>query len=437
MNSSKISKVLEESKMFMKTAAKNEKYRKSKNSFQLDGKISFETVSLFLLNMPNRSLAVELESFFDLREIEGFSPSAFSQARYKLEPFFFKDLNSQLENSFYHNYQKELKSYNGYYLQGVDGTTLYLINTDSIIEEFGTAGNAHSQIAMARSLFRYDLMNEFITDAQIAPIGVSEHPLGFDSLQQVPKNVISIYDRNFASIEFIYEHQRLDLKYVMRAKLGFNNQVKDFVRSGRKEAIYEIPINSYALKKMRVRGIEPNCQTVKVRFVSIDLPNGEKEILLTNLMESDGFASQDLDLIYDSRWGVETCIDRIKNKMKVEIFAGQKAKAVYQEFAAAVFLLNLQTVLLKDCEQAIDEISLKRQHDYKANINVVIGLLKDKIVLFMMTDSEETLLIIQNIRTKLLKYLSPVRAGRTYERKKKAQRKNGKYRTLTNYKPAI
>lgn len=437
MNTSKVSKVLEESKVFLKEATQNEKYRVSKNSFQLDGKISFETVSLFLLNMPNRSLAVELESFFDLTEMESFSPSAFSQARYKLEPIFFKDFNTNLVSNFYQNYQKELKSYNGYYLHGIDGSTLYLLNTDSILDEFGTAGNKHSQVAMARCLFRYDLMNEFITDAKIAPIVVSEHPLGFDSLQQVSKNVISIYDRNFASIEFIYEHQRFGLKYVMRAKLGFNNQVKDFVSSGKREAIYEIPINSNALKKMRARGIEPNCKTVKVRLIAIDLPSGEKEILMTNLMKQEGFTCEDLDVIYDSRWGVETYIDRIKNKMKVEIFAGQKAKAVYQEFAAAVFLLNLQTALLKDCEPVIDEISLNRQHDYKANINVVIGLLKDKIVLMMMADSEESLLIVRNIRNKLLKYLSPVRAGRSYERKKKAQRKNGKYRTLTNYKPAI
>lgn len=437
MNSSKISKVLEESKKFMELAAQNEKYRVSKNSFQLEGKISFETVSLFLLNMPNRSLAIELESFFDLRKMESFSPSAFSQSRYKLEPVFFKDLNTNLVHNFYQSYQKELKSYNGYYLQGVDGSTLYLVNTDSIIEEFGTAGNKHSEVAMARCLFRYDLMNEIITDAQIAPIVVSEHPLSFESLKQVSENVISIYDRNFASIEFIYEHQRLSLKYVMRAKLSFNNQVKDFVRSGKRESIYEIPINSNALKKMRARGIEPDCKTVKVRLIAIKLPSGEKEILMTNLMEEEGFTCEDLDLIYDSRWGVETYIDRIKNKMKVEIFAGQKAKSVYQEFAAAVFLLNLQTVLIKDCEQAIDEISLNRQHDYKANINVVIGLLKDKVVLLMIADSEDTVRIVQNIWNKLLKYLSPVRAGRTYERKKKAQRKNGKYRTLTNYKSAI
>jgi len=438
MNESKISHVVEELKLFIENGKKVETYLKRKGSFSQDGKVSFSITILLLLNMLKRSLALELNDFFSIvGEEKNFTKSAFSQARYKLKSVFFEDFNKELLDSYQKHYKKNLKSYKGYYLQGVDGTKIYLPNLEEIQDHFGCGGNHHSKIAMGQSLFRYDLLNELVVRAHLTPLSLGENTTALSELSQVDKNVISIYDRCFPSVEFVYEHDRLGLKYLMRVKLGFNNVVKAFVESEQEDAIVKFIINKRALNRMKERGIEPNQDCIRVRLVRIKLQDGSTEVLMTNLMDQQEWKLEDFDLLYDLRWGVETFIDRFKNKIKVEIFSGHKVEAIYQEFHSAVFMLNFQTVLLKDCEEEIEQISLKRKHNYKPNRNVALGLMKHTILMIFIENKEHSYQTICKLQQKFIANLEPVRIGRSYKRKKKAQRKNGKYRTLTNYKSAI
>lgn len=438
MNDSKIVHVVEELKLFIETGSKHQKYLLRKRSFSQDGKVSFSIIVLLLLNMLKRSLVLELNDFFLIAgEEKQFTKSAFSQARYKLKSVFFEDFNKTLITSYQGHYKENLKSYKGYYLQGVDGTKLYLPNQEQIQDHFGCGGNHHSRIAMGQSLFRYDLLNELVITAHLTPLSKGENTTSLLELSQVNKNVISIYDRCFPSVEFAYEHDYWGLCYLMRVKLGFNNVVKAFVESEQEQDIVKFIINKRALNRMKERGREPEENWIMVRLIRIELQDGSTEVLMTNLIDEYEWKLEDFDLLYDLRWGVETFIDRFKNKIKVEIFAGQKVEAIYQEFHAAVFVLNLQTVLLKDCEEHIEQISLRRKHNYKANRNVALGFMKHTILMIFIDNKEQSYKTIRKLQQKFIANLEPVRIGRSYKRKKKAQRKNGKYRTLTNYKPAI
>lgn len=441
MNEPKVKKVIEQAKLFLEQGQNKREYRVSNGSFQNGGKVSFVKVALLVVNLLRRTIFLELNDFFtvlELGEKQEFSPSAFSQSRYKLEPCFFVDWNKDLKKNYYAQYQGDLKQYHGYFLQAVDGTRLYLPKCEEIIDYFGVAGNDKSEVPMAQALLRTDVLNEFIERGEIAPIGTSEIELALPHLSDLDDNVISIYDRYYPSIELIYEHERYNQKYVMRARLNFNKEVTAFIQSGERERITEFSVNSYAAKKMEERGIKIEVgQLVKVRLIRIELESGEIEILITNLFEQDGeWVIDDIDLIYDFRWGVETCIDHLKNKICLELFAGQKPKAIFQEFHAAIFTLNLQTVLMKDCEKEVEEISLKRQLDYKVNRNVSLGLMKNLVGLIFTEKVQDNLaIIIRTLQKKFIKTLSAVRAGRSYKRKKRAQRKNGKYRAVNNYRP--
>jgi len=442
MNNSKIVEVIKSAKLFLEQGESDTRYRRSKYSFQQGGKISFRTVVLTLLNRIKKTLSLELDNFFNVMNlftsegIEDFSVSAFSQARYKLEPIFFESWNRSLKQSYYRVYQSDLKSYKGYYLQGVDGTCVYLPDIVELGDHFGTSGNQVRVRPMAQGMIRYDLLNEFVEEAHLYPIKTSEPAIALEHLWKVPSNVISIYDRIFPSAEFIYEHERMGLKYVMRLKVGFNKEVKSFIESGLQEAIVEFPINSRAAEKMRNRGLEVSSgQKVKVRLVRIELKSGEVEVLATNLMEEEGWDIADLDLLYDHRWGVETFIDLLKNKMGLELFSGQKPKAIYQEFFAAIFTLNLQTILLKDCEEPVVEISVKTKLDYKVNRTISLGLMKNIICLFFLNSTIIELKdLVKTLQNKFIKNLSAVRAGRSYKRKRKSRRINRKHQTDNNYR---
>ncbi len=54
------------------------------------------------------------------------------------------------------------------------------------------------------------------------------------------KNDLIIYDREYPSYDFIYEHFKVNVNFVMRATLTYTKVVIAFVESGTKSSIVEI-----------------------------------------------------------------------------------------------------------------------------------------------------------------------------------------------------
>ena len=52
--------------------------------------------------------------------------------------------------------------------------------------------------------------------------------------------------------------------------------------------------------------------TIDLRIVTITLQTGEKEVLLTNLPQ-EIMTIEDLEYIYNKRWGIETNYNTLKN----------------------------------------------------------------------------------------------------------------------------
>jgi len=110
----------------------------------------------------SRSLQRELDTFskevlggeFNIREV---TKGAFSQARAKLNPEAFKELNKDAVTLFYQDAPYQV--WHGHRLLAVDGTRLMLPRHDSVIEAFGEHGfgpNAASKRSMAVASFLYD-----------------------------------------------------------------------------------------------------------------------------------------------------------------------------------------------------------------------------------------------------------------------------------------
>ena len=50
--------------------------------------------------------------------------------------------------------------------------------------------------------------------------------------------------------------------------------------------------------------------------------------------------------LYFLRWGIETYYDELKNKIKLEHFTGYSKTSVLQDFFCAVFITNLQLIIV-------------------------------------------------------------------------------------------
>jgi hypothetical protein len=124
-----------------------------------------------------------------------------------------------------------------------------------------------------------------------------------------------------------------------------------------------------------------------------------------------------------------------KNQLQVEQFSGHRVVCVQQDFAASVFIANLQSLINKQCEAYLQDVNQNRKHNYKINRNVSWAAIKNNVVkLFLQNEPLKILIELQKI---FEKNIEPIRPGRQYRREVKIKYKRGKYRTITNYKRAI
>jgi len=429
--------ILHEVREFLDKAEMNiENYVTKKEAFTKAKKLSFLNVVLFILQLPKKSLSIELEDFFDLISPKEMTctKSAFSQARYKLKEDFFEKWNQSLVESYFSNNDERILLWNGFQLQGVDGTTLYLSEHKALRERFGKQANQHGSYTMARVLARYDLLNDIIVDAQIGSIQKGENVFAIEQLDKVPDNVLSIYDRNFASFRVIYEHDKRDLPFLIRCKLTANNVVKDFVRKKATSAIVKFYPESKVITSLKKEGITlTKEESITVRLVKVKLKTGELEILITSLLDEEKYPNSIFGELYNKRWGSEICFDILKNKLQLSLFSGQKPAAIVQEFYATIFNFNLNAILIKGCEEEEKRVTQQRTSDYKVNRNVSIGIMIKKVIQLFTSPKNEMELLINQLVAKFIRHMEPVRKCRSYVRKFKNKARRSKFYTLTNY----
>ncbi|EHJ01916.1 transposase [Clostridium sp. DL-VIII] len=107
----------------------------------------------------------------------------------------------------------------------------------------------------------------------------------------------------------------------------------------------------------------------------------------------------------------------MKNKIKIESFAGFLPSFVYQDFFAQMFIYNILQYALHLVNSKLKEILYKKQvmhnKNYKNNKNInknnSIGLLKEKLIKIMMTVND-TIRGNEYIKliAEMLKYISEV-----------------------------
>jgi hypothetical protein len=161
-----------------------------------------------------------------------------------------------------------------------------------------------------------------------------------------------------------------------------------------------------------------------LRLVAIDLPSGEKEILLTNLTDRKKFNTQAIKELYNMRWGVEESYKSLKKILHIEHFTGKSAQSVKQDFYARVFMLNMASMIRT---QGIDhQIDNKpgRKYQQKTNKTQVLAKVKDFLTDFFY--SNQIGKVIGQLLKILEKRLEIIRPGRSFPRPKTSSRRRSK-----------
>lgn len=388
-----------------------------------------------------RSLQRELNSFYQKIQGKDFSiqhvtKGALTQARAKLKPEAFKELNKVGNDSFYQNapYLKWL----GFRLLSVDGSTSELPKHESVEKEFGVVNfgpYADSPRSLATISLLYDVLNLTTLDVELGKYETSEKELAIRHLDRVePGKDLLLFDRGYASLSLMFEMQARGIDYCIRMREDWWLEVRNMIAAGETDKLvtFKLSKNDRSL----LTKYKTDNDEIKCRLVVIELPDGGKEVLCTSVTEKERLPYECFLPLYHCRWNVEEGYKLYKCRVQLETFSGKTAKAVKQDIFAKVFMMTTMAVLAfpieeklkKEHNQAEELKSNPRKHPNKINRTNALALVKEICsALFIKKKTRQALSALDKI---LQATTEIVRPNRKFPRKKFKKRPPS-----MNYKP--
>lgn len=413
----------------------------SKSDFTRSRKQSFHGTIIFIINFLTKSLSVEIDNFISFiklnikeKEVECFTKSAFVQYRNKIKPEALKYLSDNLIKEFYTDNDQSIKLWNGFRLLAVDGSRVTLPETKELGRIYGkTKNQSKTAVVQARASVLYDVLNKLTIDGSLSPLSTGERTLALNHLAFSQAGDLIIYDRGYPSFNLVYEHLERGLDFLIRVKTDFSHLTREFYQSGLNSSI----VKMYPGKDTKLSDKPYSKDTFReIRIVRIELPSGEVEILISSLIDLDKYPNSIFKDLYFLRWGVETFYDELKNKIKVEFFSGYSNHSILQDFYAALFVSNVQSLIVGEINDELALKSEKTKYQYKVNCNLSYGFLKDRIITLFFSNKEMGV-IVSELKDLFKKHTIPIRPNRKYKRDTNKYRKREKPKVLKNRRDAL
>jgi hypothetical protein len=403
-----------------------QRHRQSDQAFIRQRRLPFVTVVLFLLNLVKRALQDELDEFFNLSRGEVVatqvvSKSAFSQARKKLKAEAFIELNTVQVDYFYTHFPYQ--NWHGLRLLAVDGSTTQLPAIAEIINHFGLW---HS-VPVARVSQLFDVLNEVTVEALIGPKALGEREFAARHLQKVGPGDLVLLDRGYPAFWLFVLIRQQGADFCARMPAGVWDEVDRFIASGLGEQIIDLSPCPTALAECQARHLPT--APLQVRLVRIELDNGAVEVLVTSLLDQVQFPHSVFKDLYHHRWPVEENYKVMKYRVEVENWSGKSKLAIYQDFHAKVFTMNLTALLAHPAQAVVEQQSQTKKYDYQVNFSHILSKMKDTVVLLFQQPAIST--ILNRLWQVMTRIIEPIRPNRKYPRKKSIKPK----RFAMTYKP--
>lgn len=391
--------------------------------FSRKRKLPFAHLIILLTQGLSRSIQRELNSFYQkLRQtdfsIQHVSKGAFTQARAKLKPEAFVELNTVGIKSFY-SHAPYLK-WRGWRLLAIDGSTAMLPQHESIVREFGVeyfGPAASSPRSIARLSLLYDVLNFTTLDARMEGYNCDERELARKHLAATePGKDLLLLDRGYPSLSLMFEMQQLGLHYCIRMVDSRWLEVRNMLAQGEKDK--KVTFTLRAEDKELLQRYNTTNDTIRCRLVVISLADGSSEVLCTSVIDNAKLPYECFESLYHYRWNIEEGYKLYKSRISLEAFSGKTAWAVRQDFFAKVFMMTTMAVLAFPLEEKLkqEQQQTGRKHRYKINRTNALSMVKEICTtVFRGKLIREAL----NALDKILRATTEIiRPGRKFERKK-------------------
>ncbi|UZS00117.1 IS4 family transposase [Chondrinema litorale] len=342
-----------------------ELYRCSEKDFTRASPLSFANITKCILNLFKESVEYNIQEILPELLAPVVTSSAFTQARYKISPTFFNDLNGLTVESYMISNKRYWKEH---VLLAGDGSSLNLPISDDIKDVFGVHATTSHGVdrCAARIFFMHDVLNNIVVDSRLDRMDTGEKSMLYDILETIAHmEGLFLLDRNFGYFSVLKHLMLAGRDFCVRFAVGASNFTKNVMEDERNDFITEW----WPSRKERLTCSRDSMDStpINVRIVKVVLDTGDNELLITSLLNQEEYTTEDIKELYHLRWGVEECFKKLKPKMKIEQFGCKKGQGVLQEFYAHIFTLNMTNLVAAPAQDLIERKTIKRRLNYKYN----------------------------------------------------------------------
>jgi hypothetical protein len=395
-----------------------DRHRQSKSDFTRQRKLPFNLLIVFLINFVRGSYQDELDKFF--KTLHRFdvarrivSKVALTNARMKLKFQAFVELNQHLVRYFQQHFSP--KTWFGFRLLAIDGSTTRLPQIETIAEHFGQwRVRQGSPSTMARVSQLFDVLNKITIDGIIYPKSSGERELAAQHLRHLSSNDFVLLDRGYPAWWLFNLILSNNANFCARISCTKWKVVRKFFYSGLDEKIVSIPIHTTSVVPCKQMGLQ--MKPLQLRLIRI-IKGDKVKVLITSLIDTKRYP---IDIFYDlyhNRWPVEEDYKFIKCRMELENFSGKSVLSVYQDFHAKIFAKNLISVLASQVNKNLENIRENKKYVYQINFTQALSKSKGVIALLFHETKLKINQHIVDLQNIFQRTVEPIRPGRNYPRK--------------------
>jgi hypothetical protein len=408
------------------------RHRQSPKDFTRNRKLPFHVLISFLINFVKGSYQDELDKFFQaLKQTEVskrvVSDAALTKARMKLRYEAFIELNQHLIALFEKIFTP--KTWHGFRLIAIDGTTFKLPHIKEIAEHFGVWNvRKGDPCPMARVSQLFDSLNKVTLHAVISPKSIDERQQAMQLFFNLMPRDLVLLDRGYPAFWLFKLIVSTNADFCARISSKWNIVIS-FLNSGQKEKIIKLDAPYTSISMCHQLGLDTKPLTL--RLIRIELDSGETEVLITTLIDSETHPQDIFAELYHKRWPVEEDYKTMKSRLQLENITGKSVLSVYQDFHAKVFSKNLASVLSFPVQKEIEKSGKKEKYVHQLNFVQALSKVKYVIALLFQRTRTKVLKLIEDLHAIFIQTTEPIRPGRTFPRKHKVSVR----RHFIGYKP--
>jgi hypothetical protein len=275
-------------------------------------------------------------------------PSAFSNARKKLDESIFKELNTRIIKTY--ELEQGDQRWRGYRLFAVDGTKLnlprQLLNKPYTLP----SDNAYYPQGLVSCL--YQLKSKIPYDFDLAD-HKNERTMALSHLKLLQEKDMVVYDRGYFSYAMLYYHFQAGVDAVFRLPKSSFKVIDEFYNNDDNDKVVTIEIPKSRYKEILSKYPDITFKPLKLRLIKYNYSD-TTYVLGTSLLDREQYKTTEFCDLYHSRWGIEELYKISKILIDVEDFHAQSERGVKQELYAHFVLITLNRMLNHQTEQKLN-----------------------------------------------------------------------------------